>query len=125
MVNECIDDVTQHKRPGSAQSVLHLSEQQADKQVVHHQYAVPLVAVGGLSSLLTDCYENPLNGHLKHTEHRQMQQFYKEISRCSGETGICKFAWEAHRSLGQDGDQRLVIGTVAFAQVLQRGFDHI
>lgn len=125
MVNECIDDVTQHERPGSAQPVLHLSEQQADEQVVHHQYAVPLVAVGGLSSLLTDCYENLLNGHLKHTEHRRTQEFYKEISRCSCEIGICKFAWEAHRSLGQDGHQRLVTGAVAFAQVVQRGFDHI
>lgn len=71
VVNKCIDDVTQHKCPGSAQPVLHLPEQQADKKVVHHQYAVPLVGVGGLSSLLTDCYENPLNGHLEQTEQTQ------------------------------------------------------
>lgn len=31
MVDECVDDVSEDKGPGSSQAVLHLSEQQVDK----------------------------------------------------------------------------------------------
>lgn len=48
VVNEGVDDVSEDEGPGAPQAVFHLPEQQADKQVVHEQDAVALVAVSCL-----------------------------------------------------------------------------
>lgn len=53
VVNERVDDVSEDEGPGSSQAVLHLFEQQVDKQVIHEEDAVTLVAVGRLRCSFT------------------------------------------------------------------------
>lgn len=65
MVNECVDDVPQDEGPGSSQAILHLPQQQVDKQVVHEEDAVALVAVGGVGRPLAHSQEDPLDGDLQ------------------------------------------------------------
>lgn len=65
MVNECVDDVPQDKGPGSSQAVLHLPQQQVDKQVVHEEDAVALVAVGGVGCPLAHSQQDLLDGDLQ------------------------------------------------------------
>lgn len=55
MVNECVDDVPENKGPGSSEAVLHLPEQQVDKQVIHEEDAMALIAVGRLCRSFTNC----------------------------------------------------------------------
>lgn len=66
VVNECVDDVSEDEGPGSSQAVLHLSEQQVDKQVIHEEDAMAFVAVGRLRCSLTHRQQNPLDGNLQH-----------------------------------------------------------
>lgn len=66
MVNECIDDVSEDEGPRSPQAVLHLSEQQADQQVIHEEDAMALVAVRRLRCSGADRQQNPLDGDLQH-----------------------------------------------------------
>lgn len=61
MVNECVDDVSEDEGPGSAQAVLHLSEQQVDKEVINKEYAMAFVAVGRLCYSFTHRQQNPLD----------------------------------------------------------------
>lgn len=68
MVNESIDDVSEDEGPRSPQAVLHLSEQQADKQVIHEEDAVALVAVRRLRCSGAHRQQNPLDGDLQHRE---------------------------------------------------------
>lgn len=68
MVNERIDDVSEDEGPRSPQAVLHLPEQQADKQVIHEEDAMALVAVGRLRRSRAHRQQNPLDGHLRHGE---------------------------------------------------------
>lgn len=72
MVNECVDDVSEDEGPGSAQAVLHLSDQQVDKEVIHKEYAMAFVAVGRLCYSFTHRQQNPLDGDLQHS--RQPRQ---------------------------------------------------
>lgn len=66
VMNECVDDVSEYEGPGSSQAVLHLSEQQVDKQVIHEQDAMPLVAVGRLCGSFTHRQQDPLDRDLQH-----------------------------------------------------------
>lgn len=54
VVYKGIDDISEHKGPRSTQAILNLGEQQVDKQVIHHEDAVPLVGVGGLGCALAN-----------------------------------------------------------------------
>lgn len=65
MVYDCVDDVSEDKRPGSSQAVLHLSEQQRDKQVIHEQNAVAFIAVGRLLCPFTHRQQNSLDRKLQ------------------------------------------------------------
>lgn len=65
MVNERVDDVSEDEGPRSAQAVLHLSEQQVDKQVIHEEDAVTFVAVGRLRCSFTHRQQDPLDRNLK------------------------------------------------------------
>lgn len=71
VVNECVDDVSEDEGPGSSQAVLHLSEQQVDKQVIHEEDAMAFVAVGRLSCFFTNCQQNSLDGNLNHKKAQQ------------------------------------------------------
>ncbi len=66
VVNECVDDVSEDEGPGSSQTVLHLSEQQVDKQVIHEEDSMAFVAVGRLCCFFTHCQQNPLDRNLQH-----------------------------------------------------------
>lgn len=66
MVDECVDDVSEDKGPGSSQAVLHLSEQQVDKQVIHEQDAMVFVAVGRLCCSFTHREQDLLDRNLQH-----------------------------------------------------------
>lgn len=68
MVNECVDDVSEDEGPGSSQAVLHLSEQQVDKQVIHEEDAMAFVAVGRLGCSFTHRQQNPLDRDLQRKE---------------------------------------------------------
>lgn len=65
MVYECVDDVPEDEGPGSTQTVFHLSEQQVDKQVIHEEDTMTLVAVGRLGCSFTHRQQNPLNRNLQ------------------------------------------------------------
>lgn len=65
MVNERVDYISENKGPGSTQTVLHLSEQQADEQMVHEEDAVPFVAVGRLRCSFAHGQQNPLDRNLQ------------------------------------------------------------
>lgn len=65
VVYECVDDVSEDEGPGSSQTVLHLSEQQVDKQVIHEEDTMALVSVGGLGCSFTHRQQNPLNRNLQ------------------------------------------------------------
>lgn len=68
MVYECVDDVSEDEGPGSSQAVLHLSEQQVDKQVIHEEDAMAFVAVGRLGCSFTHRQQNPLDRDLQRKE---------------------------------------------------------
>lgn len=68
VVNERVDDVSEDEGPGSSQTVLHLPEQQADKQMVHEEDAVALVAVARLCCFFTHCQQDLLDGNLLATD---------------------------------------------------------
>ena len=68
VVNECVDDVSEDEGPGSSQAVLHLSEQQVDKQVIHEEDAMAFVAVGRLCRSFTHRQQNPLDRNLRHKD---------------------------------------------------------
>ena len=74
VVNECVDDVSEDEGPGSSQAVLHLSEQQVDKQVVHEEDAMALVAVGRLCCPFTHRQQNLLDGNLQHKYRTTMRK---------------------------------------------------
>lgn len=65
VVNERVNDVSEHEGPRSSQAGLHLHQQQLNKQVVHEEDAVALVAVGGLCRSLTHGQQDPLDGDLR------------------------------------------------------------
>lgn len=64
VVHKGVDDVSEHKGPGSTQAILNLTQQQVHKQVIYHEDAVPLVGIGGLGCALTNRGQNLLYGHL-------------------------------------------------------------
>lgn len=97
MVNECVDDVPQDKGPCSSQAVLHLPQKQVDKQVVHEEDAVALVAVGGVGRPLTQSQEDPLDGDLQQPKEGQQRSNQRDTGGVSGcVTHI------THRSPGED-----------------------
>lgn len=71
VVNEGVDDVSEDEGPGSSQAVLHLFEQQVDKQVVHEEDAMALIAVGCLCFSFTHRQQNPLDRNLRHKDNRE------------------------------------------------------
>lgn len=64
LVNECVNDVSQDEGPGSSQAVLHLYEQQVNKQVIHQEDAMAFVAVGGFCRSITHSQQDPLDRDL-------------------------------------------------------------
>ena len=86
VVNEGVDDVSEDEGPGSPQAVLHLFEQQVDKQVIHEEDAMALIAVGRLCFSFTHRQQNPLDRNLQHKDdqdniitelgkHKQLNRF--------------------------------------------------
>lgn len=65
MVEESVDDVSEDEGPGSSQTILHLPEEQADKQMVHEEDAVALVAVGRLCCAFAHRQQDLLDGNLQ------------------------------------------------------------
>lgn len=61
VVNERVNDVSEDEGPRSSQAVLHLYQQQVNKQVVHEEDAMALVAVGGFRRSFTHGQQNPLD----------------------------------------------------------------
>lgn len=82
VVNERVNDVSEDKGPGSSQAVLHLRQQQADKQVVHEEDAMAFVAVGGLCHSFTHGQQNPLDGDLRHSRRAGKRYTLKESAPC-------------------------------------------
>lgn len=126
MVNECVDDVPQDEGPGSSQAVLHLPEQQVDKQVVHEEDAVALVAVGRVGRPLAHSQEDPLDGDLQQQQQQKRGGGPRScrVFRRGRQASVC-VTHITHRSPGEDGDQRPVGGAVALAQVVQSRFDYV
>lgn len=77
VVYDGVDDVSEDERPGSSQAVLHLSEQQVDKQVIHEQDAMALVAVGRLCCPLTNSQQNPVDRNLQRKNQNVKQKAYR------------------------------------------------
>lgn len=65
VVNKCINYVSQDKGPGSSQAILHLYEQQVNKQVIHQEDAMAFVAVGGFCRSITHSQQDPLDRDLR------------------------------------------------------------
>lgn len=76
VVYDCVDDVSEDKCPGSSQAVLHLSEQQVDKQVIHEQNTMTFIAVGRLFCPFTHRQQNLLDRNLQCKNRRYYKIHY-------------------------------------------------
>lgn len=65
VVNECVNDVSEDEGPGSSQAVLHLNEQQVNKQVIHQEDAMAFIAVGGFCCSITHSQQDLLDRDLR------------------------------------------------------------